>query len=135
MLSASHSLIHMFVALFLTSDYLALQQDSSGGMIRLPSRMIHIDKVCPIKKAGTAGIAATAGSLPTESPGRSEIWRAGRKCGAGFPVTKAISSSFILAVTSVTERSFFQKTNILKYFHSTYDFLRYFVFLGQLYYR
>lgn len=40
-------------------------------MIRLPSRMIHIDKVCPIKKAGTAGIAATAGSLPAESPRRN----------------------------------------------------------------
>lgn len=60
----------MTIALLLMTEYLALQQDSSGGMIRLPSRMIHIDKVCPIKKAGTAGtagVAGTAGGLPRES--------------------------------------------------------------------
>jgi hypothetical protein len=66
----SHYYFYCTVSVLMT-EYLALQQDSSGGMIRLPSRMIHIDKVCPIKKAGTAGIAATAGSLPTESPGRN----------------------------------------------------------------
>lgn len=57
----------MTITLFLMSEYLTLQQDSSGGMIRLPSRMIHIDKVCPIKKAGTTGVAASAGGLPRES--------------------------------------------------------------------
>ena len=32
-------------------------QEPSGGLIRLPSRMIHIDKISPIKKVGPSGFA------------------------------------------------------------------------------